>query len=223
MIPVQAATDTALECSELVKKGVEFSISQNEGFPKLSDDSMRMMVRMCTKEEYFSGQNIITEGEVDTQYYVLRRGRVDVLVNEVKVNTLEWGMAFGEIGLLLNTKRTASIIANCPCEVYVLDRAGYETVLALLPEDERLGPLAKALNKFWALMTGPDGSRRESVDYKTYLKSITRISKTLTSNSDLDEFDEVRFSVYFKVFLRSIFRLKMDFSEQDEEREVAQS
>ena len=39
-------------------------------------------------------------------------------------------------------------------------------------------------------MTGPDGSRRESVDYKTYLKSITRIPKTLTSNSDLDDFDE---------------------------------
>ena len=196
---LKKATTTALECSELVKKGIEYSTKENDGFPTLSDDSLRMMVRMCTKEEYFSGQNIILQGDIDSQYYVLRRGRVEVLVDDARVATLEWGMAFGEIGLLLNTKRTATVSAITPCEVYVLDRAGYETVLSLLPEDQRVGPLAKALNNFWALMTGPDGSQRQSVDFKTYLKAHVRTSKTLTSNSDLDEFDE------------------------DEEREVAQS
>ena len=53
-----------------------------------------------------------------------------------------------------------------------------------------MGPLVVALDKFWELMTGPDGSRRESVDYKAYLKSHVRTSKTLTSNSDLEDFDE---------------------------------
>lgn len=180
---MKRAASTALECSELVKRGIEFSINQNDGFPTLSDASLRMMVRMCRKEEFFTGQNIVMQGEVDTNYYVLRRGRVQVLVDDVPTRTLEWGMAFGEIGLLLNTKRTASVAALTPCEVYVLDRAGYETVLSLLPEDQRLGPLSKALNKFWELMTGPDGSQRDSIDFKTYLKAHIRTSKTLTSNS----------------------------------------
>ena len=35
-----------------------------------------------------------------------------------------------------------------------------------------------------------DGSRIEAVDYKTYLKSHVRTSKTLTANSDAEEFDE---------------------------------
>eukprot|EP01043_Picozoa_sp_COSAG02_P026136 COSAG02_NODE_1496_length_12308_cov_6.264313_6_plen_1564_part_00 len=199
---MKKATGSVLECSELVKKGIEFSTKQNDSFPNLNDESLRAMVRMCTKEEYFAGQNIITEGEIDARYYVLRRGRVDVIISdptkrdehgdpiEIIVASMEWGMGFGEIGLLLATKRTATIRASTPCEVFCLDRPGYETVLALLPEDQRLGPMAKAMNDFWKLMTGPDGSRRESVDFKTYLKSHVRTSKTLMTNSDMDEFDE---------------------------------
>lgn len=198
-VKARKAASTALECSQLIRRGIEYSINENDGFPTLSEPSLRMMVRMCKKEEFFSGENIVTQGESDTNYYVLRRGRVQMSVDEVPVRTLEWGMAFGEIGLLLNTKQTATISALTPCEVYVLDRAGYETVLSLLPEGERLGPLTKALNKFWVLMTGPDGSQRQSVDYKTYLKAHIRTSKTLTGNSGMDDFDE------------------------DEEREVAQS
>ena len=99
-------------------------------------------------------------------------------------------MGFGEIALVLNTKRTATIKCLTPCEVYSLERAAYETVLSLLPEEQRLGPIAKALNLFWELVTGPDGSRRQSVDFKTYLNFHMRTSKTLTSNSEMEEFDE---------------------------------
>ena len=99
-------------------------------------------------------------------------------------------MGFGEIALVLNTKRTATIKCLTPCEVYSLERAAYETVLSLLPEEQRLGPIAKALNLFWELVTGPDGSRRQSVDFKTYLNFHMRTSKTLTGNSEMEEFDE---------------------------------
>ena len=199
---MRKAVKSSLECSELVKKGIEFSTKSNDGFPNLNEDSLRMMVRMCTKEEYFNGQDIITQGEIDARYYVLRRGRVDVIISdpskldshgeavEIKVASLDWGMGFGEIGLLLATKRTATIRAITPCEVYCLDRPGYETVLSLLPEDQRLGPLPSALADFWSLMTGPDGSRRESVDFKAYLKSHVRTAKTLMTAAELEEFDE---------------------------------
>jgi hypothetical protein len=79
---MKKAVKSSLECSELVKKGIEFSTKQNDGFPNLTENGLRMMVRMCVKEEYFSGQNIITQGEVDARYYVLRRGRVDVIISE---------------------------------------------------------------------------------------------------------------------------------------------
>lgn len=195
--------NSAIECSQLIQKGIEYSTKQNDSFPKLTDESLRMMVRMCTMEDYFTGQDIISQGEIDSRYYVLRRGCVDVIITdnkkldenglplEIKVASLGWGAGFGEMGLLLATKRNATVRASTPCEVYCLDQPGYETVLALLPEDQRIGPFAKVLNDFWLLTTGPDGSRRESVDYKTYLKSHIRTTKTLLAASEMEEFDEV--------------------------------
>jgi hypothetical protein len=54
-----------------------------------------------------------------------------------------------------------------PCDVYVLEKADYETVLTLLPRDLQVGPLAKVLQGYWSLVTNPvDGSKRESVDYR---------------------------------------------------------
>ena len=195
----QSGVRTAREVSNLVKKGLAASTERNDAFPRLTDESLGLIVQMCGKEEYFSGQNIITQGEMDDRYFVLRRGCVDVYMDDRRLGSMEQGVGFGEIGLLLNTKRTATVKCATPCEVYALERADYETVLSLLPGFQRVGPLAAALNNFWLLMTGPDGSRRESVDYKAYLKAHLRTSKTLMANADAEEFDA------------------------DEEREVAQS
>ena len=185
------AVGAASECSQLLAAALKNSTERNEGFPNLSQRSLNSIVQMCSRQNYFTGQNITTQDETDGRYFVLRRGRVEVHIDGVgKVGQMEWGMGFGEIGLLLNTKRTATIKCATPCEVYVLERADYETVISMLPREQRLGPLVLALDKFWELMTGPDGSRRESVDYKTYLKSHIRTSKTLTAHADVEDFDE---------------------------------
>ena len=185
------AVGAASECTQLLAAALKNSTERNEGFPQLSQRSLNSIVQMCTRCNYFTGQNITTQGETDGRYFVLRRGRVEVHIDGVgKVGQMEWGQGFGEIGLLLNTKRTATIKCATPCEVYVLERADYETVLSFLPREQRFGPLVLALDKFWQLMTGPDGSKRESVDYKTYLKSHIRTSKTLTAHADVEDFDE---------------------------------
>lgn len=180
---------------QLIKRGVENSCVRNDSFSKLPDAILRRLMPMCVKEEYFSGQNIVTQGESDPTYYVLRRGRVEVIQEnhgeEKTLRKLESGAGFGEIGLLLGTKRTATIKCMTPCDVFVLEKADYETVLALLPCDQRVGPLAKVLQGYWSLVTNPiDGSRRESVDFRSYLAFHVRTSKTLTSNSEAAEFDE---------------------------------
>ena len=186
---------SVIEMCQLIKRGIENSTVRNDSFPRLPDAILRKVMPMCVKEEYFSGQNIVTQGESDGTYYVLRRGRVEVIQenhgDEKAIGNLESGAGFGEIGLLLGTKRTATIKCLTPCDVYVLEKADYETVVALLPKDQRTGALAKVLQGFWSLVTNPvDGSRRESVDYRAYLAFHVRTSKTLTSNSEAEEFDE---------------------------------
>eukprot|EP01043_Picozoa_sp_COSAG02_P013474 COSAG02_NODE_539_length_20605_cov_93.802155_12_plen_1314_part_00 len=185
------AVGSANECSKLLAAAFKHCTESNEGFPDLSERTRTAIVQMCTRQEYFTGQNVITQNDCDGRFFVLRRGMVEVHIDGIgKVGQMDWGMGFGEIGLLLHTKRTATIKCATPCELYVLERADYETVVSMLPREQRLGPLVLALDKFWELMTGPDGSRRPSVDYKTYLKAHIRISKTLTANLDVEDFDE---------------------------------
>jgi hypothetical protein len=106
------------------------------------------------------------------------------------VGVLEWGMGFGEVALVLGTKRLASIRCLTPCEVYQLTRAQYESGLATLPKEDQASELHIAINKLWTLCTGPDGSHREAVDFAVYLKLHIRVSKTLTAN--VEDYDEVR-------------------------------
>lgn len=196
----KAVVGTVIELSSLLKTSLGICRARNDSFPAFQEATVCSLIQMFYKEEFFSGQSIITQGEDDGTYYVLRRGRAEVIMDGRRIGIVEYGHGFGEIGLLLGIKRTCTIRCVTPCEVFALGRADYETLVASLPKEERIGPLAAILEKFWLLMTNPrDGSRRESVDYATYLKSHIRTSKTLTSNSDVQEFDE------------------------DEERDIAQS
>ena len=67
-----------------------------------------MMTQMMVKEEYFSGQKILMQGDEADTYYVVRRGRVDALMDDNRVNQMEVGSGFGEISFLLHTKSTCT-------------------------------------------------------------------------------------------------------------------
>ena len=51
-------------------------------------------------------------------------------MNEVIVASLEVGRSFGELALLYNTPRTATVRAVQPCVVYSLDRDTFRNTLA---------------------------------------------------------------------------------------------
>lgn len=54
----------------------------------------------------------------------------EVIVNGVAVATLESGKSFGELALLYNTPRAATVYALTNCVVYALDRDTFRNTLA---------------------------------------------------------------------------------------------
>ncbi|MCX5784520.1 MAG: cyclic nucleotide-binding domain-containing protein [Elusimicrobia bacterium] len=71
---------------------------------------------------YEPGDVIVKEGTVGTDVYVVRHGKVSVrhsrwFVLSKEVAELRPGDLFGEIGFLMPTTRTASIVAKGHCEV----------------------------------------------------------------------------------------------------------
>jgi CRP-like cAMP-binding protein/tRNA A-37 threonylcarbamoyl transferase component Bud32 len=95
--------------------------------------------------EYAPGQVIVREGEEGDAAYVIEHGAVSVHASaggaRVTLNRLEAGEVFGELALLSEGKRTATVTALEPTACYVVDRS------VLVGEVESLKPWMGALFK----------------------------------------------------------------------------
>ena len=85
-----------------------------------------------------TGQTLFEEDERGDRLYVIVRGRVGVSRRgpggaELHVSVLEDGDFFGEIALLEEVRRTATVRALTPCLLLVLDRGDFQELLAEAP------------------------------------------------------------------------------------------
>jgi hypothetical protein len=68
------------------------------------------------------GTQIIAQGHLGDRFYIIASGTVRVSVDEAAVRTMGAGESFGEIALLRNIPRTASVSAVTSVELLALDR-----------------------------------------------------------------------------------------------------
>lgn len=72
-----------------------------------------------------SGERIITEGDDGREFFVLTVGAVDVTVRGHAAQRLSAPASFGEVALLHDGQRTATVVATGACELLVLDRSEF--------------------------------------------------------------------------------------------------
>ncbi|MEX2421560.1 MAG: cyclic nucleotide-binding domain-containing protein [Actinomycetota bacterium] len=76
------------------------------------------------------GATIITQGEEGDAFYVVGAGQLEVFQDDEAIGTMGPGSHFGEIALLMDVPRTASVVAKTPTRLFRLDREGFEQVVA---------------------------------------------------------------------------------------------
>lgn len=103
-------------------------------FAGVSDAFLREVALQMRPLMVLPGDTIVQAGEQGDEMFVVARGRVEVVApSGHRYRTLADGDFFGEIALFRHAVRTATVRALAPSDLYVLDRALFERVVADYP------------------------------------------------------------------------------------------
>lgn len=103
-------------------------------FAPLAPPTIERLARRLVPVRLAAGTWVIRQGEAGDRYYVIDRGEVDVFVDDAHVRHQGPGSAFGEIALIRNVPRTASVRATTDVSLYALERDVFLAVVAGHPE-----------------------------------------------------------------------------------------
>ncbi len=98
------------------------ALSHMELFNELTYSEVLEVAGALRTEERKTGEIILDEGDVSRSLYVIASGSVDVRRGGTRLTTLSAGSHFGEMALLTNRPRSATIRALEPCRLLALDQ-----------------------------------------------------------------------------------------------------
>jgi CRP/FNR family cyclic AMP-dependent transcriptional regulator len=110
------------------------------GIPLFEGSSGRELAQVAAIAQQVSrrdGDVLIKEGEPGQDFFVLVEGTVEVRKGQRRVATLGPGDFVGEIALLTDAPRTATVRATSPVSALVLTRRGFSTLLDASPGMQR--------------------------------------------------------------------------------------
>lgn len=98
-------------------------------FRSLSNESVEFLCSRGTLDYFDQNQVIFNQGESGDSIYMILRGSVDVEVHGTMVKRLMQGNFFGEIALIANLPRTATLITVEPCVFFKISADAFWDVL----------------------------------------------------------------------------------------------
>jgi CRP-like cAMP-binding protein len=106
-------------------------------FAACSQKELATLGRSGTVSDVESGTELCREGAIGREFMVIVDGKAVVSRNGHEVATLGPGDFFGELSLLDNTPRDATVTASTPMTVFVMTPAEFGGVLTTAPSVTR--------------------------------------------------------------------------------------
>ncbi|KAM6956370.1 cGMP-dependent protein kinase 2 [Aplochiton taeniatus] len=111
------------------KKLINNAIMNNDFLKKLEPQHIREMVDSMYLSVYSQGEMVIQEGEPGNYLYVLADGLLEVMQNGNLLGEMRPGTAFGELAILYNCQRTATVQAVSQCHIWALNRQTFQSIM----------------------------------------------------------------------------------------------
>jgi CRP-like cAMP-binding protein len=96
--------------------------------------ALEQLARAATHLAVPSGSEVIRQGDPGDRFYMIAAGLADVTVDGLRVGTLGPGGSFGEIALLRDVPRSATVTAREDLDLVVVDRADFLAAMSGGPE-----------------------------------------------------------------------------------------
>jgi CRP-like cAMP-binding protein len=106
-------------------------------FEGLSKKELTQLARLSEDMEVPAGKVLCKEGEMGQEFFVVVEGEVEVRRKGKRVATRGGGEFFGEISLLEDVPRTATVTAKTPLHFFVLTRRDFRHLVDESPTVER--------------------------------------------------------------------------------------
>ena len=102
-------------------------------FSRCSKASLEEIGAIADEIDLPDGRELTREGERGREFFVLVQGEVDVTKEGNHVRTLSDGDFFGEIALISDEARTATVTAKGPIRVLVITDRAFKTLVERSP------------------------------------------------------------------------------------------
>jgi CRP/FNR family cyclic AMP-dependent transcriptional regulator len=102
-------------------------------FAACSRKNLRKVAHASEHRRVAAGTTIVNEGEEGSQFFVILDGTARVIRQGRRIATLGPGSGFGELALLENAPRNATVVADTDMELVVVGRHDFEGLLDEVP------------------------------------------------------------------------------------------
>ncbi|KAG7331766.1 hypothetical protein KOW79_005735 [Hemibagrus wyckioides] len=123
---------TASERAQIIN-----AMQKNDFLRRLDEEQISMMVELLTSLDRCPGDDIIKEGTEGDSMYIVAAGELQVTQAGRNLRTLTSGDVFGELAILYNCKRTASVKAVTAVKLWCIERQIYRSIMAIKSKKKR--------------------------------------------------------------------------------------
>lgn len=103
--------------------------------PQTDDEAAKnrieMIIKYMQKEEISAGNTLIREGGVGDKLFVVQSGQLAVTINGEPIREIGPGSLLGELALIYDSPRSATVTATTDCVIYSLLRTIFKKVLSI--------------------------------------------------------------------------------------------
>ncbi|CAN7990432.1 unnamed protein product [Ixodes pacificus] len=111
------------------KQLIKDAIMENDFLKNLDSSQVREVVDCMYPQVFEAGTLVIRERDVGSHLYVSAEGELEVEKEDRVLGRMGPGKAFGELAILYNCTRTASVKAVTKAKVWVLDRRVFQAIM----------------------------------------------------------------------------------------------